>query len=216
MSAQRSSVHPKHPPPARSLGAAGVDRLGFANTILVNARSGAGRSPLRPAGQLLVDYARYHRDRRNVVSHFIGIPMIVLALGVLLGRLQLGSANLAWLMWGVATLWYLTRGKFGLGLATSVVNGGLIAVAQPLAMTEDWSIWGLGTFVAGWVIQFIGHYFEGRKPAFVDDLIGLLVGPMFIVAEWLMALGLEHETRIEIELGAGSTYIRDLRLPVSR
>jgi uncharacterized membrane protein YGL010W len=26
------------------------------------------------------------------------------------------------------------------------------------------------------VIQFIGHWYEGRKPAFVDDLIGLLVG----------------------------------------
>src|SRR3546814_9523920 len=35
------------------------------------------------------------------------------------------------------------------------------------------SVWlgsGLGMFVLGWVIQFVGHYYEGRKPAFVDDL----------------------------------------------
>jgi uncharacterized membrane protein YGL010W len=191
-------------------------RQGFANTILIGARSGAGRSPLRPAGQLLVDYARYHRDRRNVVSHFIGIPLIVLALGVLLGRLQLAGANLAWLVWGVSTLWYLTRGKPALGAVTSVINAGLIALAQPLAMTDGWLAWGLGAFAAGWLIQLIGHFFEGRRPAFVDDLVGLLVGPMFVVAEWLMAFGLEHETRIEIELGAGSTHVRDLRLPTPR
>ncbi|MEY4748415.1 MAG: hypothetical protein RIQ60_629 [Pseudomonadota bacterium] len=216
MSAQRPTVRPKPPPASRPVAAERAGRQGFANTILIGARSGAGRSPLRPAGQLLVDYARYHRDRRNVVSHFIGIPLIVLALGVLLGRLQLAGANLAWLVWGVSTLWYLTRGKPALGAVTSVINAGLIALAQPLAMTDGWLAWGLGAFAAGWLIQLIGHFFEGRRPAFVDDLVGLLVGPMFVVAEWLMAFGLEHETRIEIELGAGSTHVRDLRLPTPR
>ena len=34
----------------------------------------------------LAQYAAYHRDRRNIASHFIGIPMIVLAVAVLLSR----------------------------------------------------------------------------------------------------------------------------------
>jgi uncharacterized membrane protein YGL010W len=188
---------------------------GFANTIFVVSRTGAPRSALRPATELLVQYARYHRDRRNIASHLVGIPVIVLALGVLLGRLQLGDFNLAWLVWGLTTLWYLTRGKLRIGVATAAVNAGLITVAQPLAMSDDWLLWGGGTFVAGWIIQFIGHYFEGRKPAFVDDLVGLGVGPMFVVAELMMAIGLERETRIEIELGAGSTHLRDLRAGAS-
>ncbi|MFM2065423.1 MAG: hypothetical protein RLZZ584_332 [Pseudomonadota bacterium] len=211
MSAQRRffrSASPDQGQPAEGSGG-----NGFANTILVGSRSGTGRSPLRPASVLLVDYARYHRDRRNIASHFVGIPVIVLALGVLLGRLQLFGANLAWLVCGMCALWYITRGKLSLGIATSAVNAGLIAMAQPLAMTDGWLAWGLGAFAAGWVIQFAGHYYEGRKPAFVDDLVGLLVGPMFVVAEWMMALGLEHETRIEIELGAGSTHLRDLSIP---
>ena len=54
-------------------------------------------------------------------------------------------------------------------------------------------------FVAGWIIQFVGHYYEGRKPAFVDDLIGLLVGPMFVVGEALFALGWGRELLAEIE-----------------
>ncbi|MEY2688131.1 MAG: hypothetical protein RL375_2329 [Pseudomonadota bacterium] len=184
---------------------------GFANTIFVVSRSGAPRSPLRPATELLVEYARFHRDRRNIASHFVGVPLIVLALGILFGRLQLGGFNLAWLLWGASTLWYLTRGKLVMGVVTSAAIGGLIALAQPLAMTDDWLAWGLGGFAAGWFIQVGGHYFEGRKPGFVDDLIGQLIGPMFVVAEALMAVGLERETRIEIELGAGSTHLRDLK-----
>ena len=45
---------------------------------------------MRTATELLVQYAAYHRDRRNIVSHFIGVPMIVFAIGVLLARPALG------------------------------------------------------------------------------------------------------------------------------
>jgi uncharacterized membrane protein YGL010W len=49
--------------------------------------------------------------------------------------------------------------------------------------TGAWLAWGMGFFVVGWLIQFIGHYYEGRKPAFADDIVGLLVGPMFVTAD---------------------------------
>ncbi len=41
----------------------------------------------------LAQYADYHRDRRNIATHFVGIPMIVLAVQVLLSRpaLQAGA-----------------------------------------------------------------------------------------------------------------------------
>ncbi|MFG0398253.1 Mpo1-like protein, partial [Pseudomonas sp. zjy_11] len=34
----------------------------------------------------LSQYANYHRDPRNIFTHFIGIPMIVLAVTILLSR----------------------------------------------------------------------------------------------------------------------------------
>jgi uncharacterized membrane protein YGL010W len=97
-----------------------------------------------------------------------------------------------------------------LGVATSVVNGVLIALAHevpPLAQALGLAVWqaGLGLFFIGWVLQFIGHYFEGRKPAFVDDLVGLLVGPMFVVGEVLMSAGLLQQMRMDIERQAGVT-----------
>jgi uncharacterized membrane protein YGL010W len=60
-------------------------------------------------------------------------------------------------------------------------------------------------FVGGWAMQFLGHYFEGKKPAFLDDLKGLLDGPLFLVAETAFALGLSPELRAEVEHRAGPT-----------
>ena len=72
--------------------------------------------------------------------------------------------------------------------------------AQPTAV---WLAWGIGLFVVGWAIQFVGHIYEGRKPAFVDDLIGLIIGPLFVVAEAVFALGLRPELHAAITERAG-------------
>jgi uncharacterized membrane protein YGL010W len=48
--------------------------------------------------------------------------------------------------------------------------------------------------VVGWFFQLLGHaVFEGRKPAFMDDLSHTLIGPMFVVAKLMVALGLRRE-----------------------
>jgi uncharacterized membrane protein YGL010W len=71
-----------------------------------------------------------------------------------------------------------------------------------------WLATGIGLFAVGWVIQFVGHHYEGRKPAFVDDLVGLIVGPLFVVAEWAFALGLRKEVQAAIELRSGPVRLR--------
>lgn len=180
-------------------------------------------SPFRPAIALLAQYAEYHRDRRNIVTHFVGIPMIVFAVGVLLARpgFTLGGLGLtpAWLAFALVAAWYLTRGQFALGVAVSASVGLLMALAHRAAAgsgTGEWLAWGLGFFIAGWAIQFVGHYYEGRKPAFADDLVGLLVGPMFVALELLAMLGLFKALVGEIERRAGPTVIRDLAHPATR
>ena len=179
-------------------------------------------TPFRPAFELLAQYAGYHRDRRNIVTHFVGVPMIVFAVGVLLARPGLAFAGLmltpAWIAFALVAAWYLTRGEFMLGLAVSAGVGLLIALAHPVAARGPgtWLGWGLGFFAVGWVIQFIGHYYEGRKPAFADDLVGLLVGPMFVVMEMLAPLGLFKALMARIEGRVGPTMLRDLAHPATR
>ncbi len=174
------------------------------------------------ATELMTKYAAYHRDRRNIATHFVGIPLIVFAVGILLARPNIAVAGWpvtpATALWAASALWYLTRGNLVLGLAVSLANLALILAALPLAQlhTAAWLAWGLGTFVVGWVIQFVGHYYEGKKPAFVDDLRGLLVGPMFVTGEALFALGWGKALLAEIEARVGPTHLRDLHTPAMR
>ncbi|MEO6659552.1 MAG: Mpo1-like protein [Burkholderiaceae bacterium] len=171
---------------------------------------------MRSTTDVLSQYAAYHRDHRNIVSHFVGVPMIVFAVGVLIARpsFTLGEMLLtpAWIGFALAAAWYLTRGNVALGAATSAAVGLLILLAHKAAdgSVSAWLTWGLGVFVVGWAIQFVGHWYEGRKPAFVDDLIGLLVAPMFVTAEVLFMLGWNKALLAEIEKRVGPTVLRDL------
>jgi uncharacterized membrane protein YGL010W len=180
-------------------------------------------TPFRSAIDLLSLYAEYHRDRRNIATHFIGVPMIMFGALVLLSRpaFALGGVALspAWLLLAMILAWTLSRGALGLGLVTAAVwllLGWLAHGVSAAASTGTWLAWGLGFFFVGWVIQFIGHYYEGRKPAFVDDLVGLFVAPMFVLLEMLAPAGLFRGLMAEVERRAGPTLLRDLAHPATR
>jgi uncharacterized membrane protein YGL010W len=50
--------------------------------------------------------------------------------------------------------------------------------------------WALGLFIAGWVLQFVGHAIEGNKPAFFGNPLYLLVGPLWLLRRLGAALGI--------------------------
>ncbi|MBN3727928.1 Mpo1 family 2-hydroxy fatty acid dioxygenase [Burkholderia sp. Ac-20379] len=157
----------------------------------------------------LANYAAYHRDTRNIVTHLFGIPMIVAAVAVLLSRPAAGAlAGVVLspaLVVAVAAALYYLRLDLRFGAAMSVLLALTLWLGQTLAVerTGVWLAAGIGLFVAGWAIQFVGHAFEGRKPAFVDDVIGLAIGPLFVVAELAFYAGLRREVRDAIERRAG-------------
>lgn len=152
----------------------------------------------------LAQYAAYHRDRRNIATHLVGIPMIVIALMILLSRPSFLVADWtlspALVIAVIATLFYLKL-DVALGAVMGLLLAGCLLIGQQVAVlsTTEWLLWGIGLFVIGWVFQFIGHYFEGRKPAFVDDIMGLAIGPLFVVAEVVFMLGLKKPLHQAIE-----------------
>lgn len=161
----------------------------------------------------LTKYAAYHRDPRNIATHFFGVPSILFAVTALLARPAVEVAGFTvspvWIAALAATGFYLRLDRrFGL------VMGGILALssfgATRLA-AESTTVWlavALGMFFGGWVVQFVGHSFEGKKPAFVDDLVGLLIGPLFVTAELGFALGLRTEVRAAMEKVVGPPRVR--------
>ena len=163
----------------------------------------------------LSNYAAYHRDPRNIATHFIGIPLIVLGITTLLSRpvlevsgLDLSRIELAGLVASPALLVVIAVSAYylRLSLRLGVVMTGLLALSAWFGAwaaqqtTAMWLALGIGGFLVGWVFQFVGHFWEGRKPAFVDDLMGLIIGPLFVVVEALFGLGLLAGLKRQVEV----------------
>jgi uncharacterized membrane protein YGL010W len=145
---------------------------------------------------LFEDYGAYHRDRRNLICHEIGIPLIVLAVLALLrlipGRIPVVHWTVAELLL-LATVLYYVSAFNALGARRSgtrtrtwpfwpayIAAVGML-VLYFVAGYVTWPV-AVGLFVVGWVFQFVGHAYEGKSPAFLTNLLHLLVGPVWVAS----------------------------------
>ncbi|MDO8415376.1 MAG: DUF962 domain-containing protein [Agitococcus sp.] len=63
----------------------------------------------------------------------------------------------------------------------------LIAASLPIGATIVGLPIAVPMFTVGWGFQFIGHYFEGKKPSFTEDRRQLVVGVLW----WTQKMGLK-------------------------
>ena len=125
---------------------------------------------------LLAEYGTYHRDKRNLVCHEIGIPLIVLAIVALMRLAHAGPVDLAMLALVAVSIYYFRLAGFA---ALGAVA--LLVVLYFVSLFVSWPV-AVGMFVVGWIFQFVGHAYEGKSPAFFTNIQHLLVGPLWIVA----------------------------------
>ena len=139
-------------------------------------------------------YAAYHQDARNKATHVVGVPAIMLSLYIPLAWLRFdvgGVAISAAMLFAAAVLVYYFLLDVPLALAMLVVSAVLVRMGDLIAsqgMAQGW-VWFGVLFVGGWIVQLVGHVFEGRKPALTDNLFQIFVAPIFLAAEVFFALG---------------------------
>ena len=169
---------------------------------------------MRTLAEHLTQYAAYHRDRRIIATHFLGVPMIVFAIVLLLTPAAATVAGVpvsAAAVVSVLACLYYFRLSFVFGVTMAAILFVMCAIASevvhrvgvPLAIAS-----GVAIFVAGWLLQFLGHKYEGMKPAFFDDAKQLLIGPLFVLAEVFFALGAHRPLQHYIEERVGPTVAR--------
>ncbi len=153
----------------------------------------------------LSNYKSVHFNKTNIKTHFVGIPLIVWAITVLLSlntfNIEIAGTMLtytpAMVFFALSLLYYFKlHVKLGLGMLFYVVANVYLA---SLVSAMEYALWiAIATFIVGWVIQFIGHIYEKAKPAFMDDIMGLVIGPLFLMAEVYFACGLEKQLHKDI------------------
>jgi len=169
-------------------------------------------------------YAAYHQDARNKATHFIGVPAIMLSLFIPLSwiRFEIGLSGIsisAAMVFAAVVLAYYFMLDVPLALAMFVVTCALVWGGQQIAAlgaVQGW-IWFVLLFVGGWILQLVGHVFEGRKPALADNLFQIFVAPVFLAAEVFFALGykpqLHHKVQQKAQLSRAQSADSSNSLP---
>lgn len=161
-------------------------------------------APEKRIAAILASYGRFHRDRRNRLTHYVGVPAIIYSVLVPLAlsvHASFGAPlGLDRVVVAVAAVGYVCL-DVRLGLALSAVLTLLAVAAEATGkagVTVASSI-AATVFALGWGLQHLGHRIEGNRPALLTNLAQILVAPLYLAAELGFALGLRRGLRAAIE-----------------
>lgn len=153
---------------------------------------------MRRLDRLLDEYGESHRNTVNKLIHWLAVPVIVWAVVALLWsipfpfnfRLPGIPVNWATIVLVLAQVyWFSLSLRLGLGLL--LYNVFMIQLTFLVEQDSAWPLWQLAltVFVAAWILQFIGHAVEGKRPSFFRDVQFLMIGPAWLMAFIYKALG---------------------------
>jgi uncharacterized membrane protein YGL010W len=147
---------------------------------------------------LLNEYGESHKNKTNVIIHAIAVPAIFFVTVGLVWSIPtpifLEYFSVTWAHVAIIpALYYYFKLSGPIGAAMTVLT---IVTFMGIKLLEamDISVWifSLVLFVIMWVLQFIGHHIEGKKPSFMKDVKFLLIGPAWWWAHWLKRLKITY------------------------
>lgn len=140
--------------------------------------------------ELANTYGQFHKSKTNKILHMIGVPMIIASLLMMtdwftISFLTHGSVQLSWLLTLAISIYYFQIDKrVALVMCGAFIALNLLMILIALPMhTETKIITAIALFVIGWLLNFIGHGLEGKKPAFLHNVMQTLIAPIFIAQE---------------------------------
>jgi uncharacterized membrane protein YGL010W len=154
-------------------------------------------------------YAAYHQDSRNKLTHFVGVPLVTFSLLQLLSWFRLvltpdHPITAATIFFAVVLIYYIKldwlvaviQAPFTLLLLLLADRAAVLPPKVSIAVF-------LVTFMAGWIIQLVGHAFEGRRPALADNILQIFNAPLFLTVEVMSRLGFRRDL-VEPSVRAGA------------
>ncbi|MEH6534302.1 MAG: Mpo1-like protein [Photobacterium frigidiphilum] len=137
--------------------------------------------------QWFTEYGASHQNKTNQRIHKVAVPGIyfsIVGLVWCLPSFRFSGVDIEWLwliLMPVLFFYYgLSRKVFTImSVFTLACVIGIEVLFQLGINILNLSI---GLFIILWVLQFIGHKIEGKKPSFFEDLQFLLIGPAWVFA----------------------------------
>jgi uncharacterized membrane protein YGL010W len=153
---------------------------------------------MREIERLINHYGESHQNKINIWIHAIAVPAIFFVTIGLIWSIPvpevLVEMKVTWAhILAVPTLYYYFKLSGPIGAAMTLLTLLAFGGITLLVMLEI-NVWQfcLALFVVMWILQFVGHKVEGKKPSFFEDLRYLLIGPAWWWVHWLKRMNIQY------------------------
>ncbi|MEI7487979.1 MAG: Mpo1-like protein [Chryseobacterium sp.] len=157
---------------------------------------------MRKIDLLLAEYGESHRNSTNKLIHWICVPLIFWTILGFISYIPTPNIYLKYFGFlSVASfiaLILVTVFYFRLSWRIALIMVFIMLLMEHfVSLTnvtfgkKSW-IFFLAVFVITWILQFVGHKIEGKKPSFLKDLQFLLIGPIWLLSFVLKKLGIKY------------------------
>ena len=153
---------------------------------------------MRRVDELLDQYSMDHQNPTNQIIHVLCVPAIVWSVAALLWCIPVPYKVLEPGFWGALLMFFAWAYYWQLSKSLSI---GLLLSFTAAGFLNRWILYTYGiyvlfwlaiaVFVVAWIVQFIGHKIEGKRPSFLTDVVYLLVGPMWTLRKLYYRLGIK-------------------------
>jgi uncharacterized membrane protein YGL010W len=151
---------------------------------------------MRTFSQWMDEYGVSHQNPTNQLVHKICVPLIMFSVIGFLWSIPTPQIfnSVPYLNW--ATLFVVYCLGFYLYLNFVMFIGMLVqtlvmcTIAHQIYKTGNLLLISAVIFVLAWIAQFWGHKVEGKKPSFLQDLVFLLIGPLWVTRFFYKKIGI--------------------------
>jgi len=139
-----------------------------------------------------MQYQDYHTHPVNKIIHFFCIPMIVLTSANFLAKSNLSFFGLG--IYPIALITLLSYYFFTYGSSTFILMltyySFIDYLCEKWIRRKNWFMESMIVFISSWILQFIGHYIEGSRPALMDSLTTAVTqAPLFSIMYLFETIG---------------------------
>lgn len=133
-------------------------------------------------------YEFYHQHPVNKVIHFVAIPLIALTTTNFLDELvkiNMFNSRFSLVKWVTIVTYIYNYSR--ISTTTGFVMSYYFMILNQLSKKwkkndRKWIRNSLIVFILSWVVQFLGHYIEGRRPALIDSIsTAFFEAPLFSI-----------------------------------
>jgi uncharacterized membrane protein YGL010W len=157
---------------------------------------------MRKIDLLLAEYGESHRNGTNKLIHWICVPLIFWTILGFISYIPtpniylkyFGFLSIASFIAVVLVTIFYFRLSWRIAIImifVMLLMEHFVSLANVTFGTKSWVLY-LAVFVITWILQFVGHKIEGKKPSFLKDLQFLLIGPIWLLSFILKKLGIRY------------------------